>query len=631
LQNEKCKMRIGRSRQFAICILQFAFCNCAGRQRRRFKHSAAFATLKSNHRRGSVYLAVLGTGLIVSLLALSALALQRLQNRMLSASADVRQAQLNAEAAIELGLLRFKTDPNWRGTENANLDAGSYTLTAVDPPGDTTGTIVMTGVGSAGKAVQRVVRTVDSHVEPLSCLYSSIAAGGALSVSGGSTVLRATNSGLITANSTSSTSSTIYGQVQALTVTGSAYGGTTQQVAAADRPEMPVWATLFNSYRTGGTEIPISSLPTRSLNLARNVSITSGTVQWDADPPGLPASTITAMANTLGHAFCLSIVRSDKRCGVANRLAAGLLKPGSSYEINIEVHPNLSAFSPQNTFKVFLLTEYADGSYAESAGSYTTLTLLNNSWTPLSATVTTPNWATHPTAVYAVVNSDSALPPGTSRDFYVDNIDVYQTGAHFISQRVFGRGVNPFGTLNPNGVYWINCGGNKLILERSRINGTLVLSNLGSGSCIDYGPIQLSPATTGYPVLLVEGDFSLQATNRTLNEAENSSDYDGLVTSYNPTGVAYDFGSSSVSSTNSTATDSYPSEIQGLVAVSGNLSFKNYTMVRGQIIVGGDVTASSGSLEVVYQPDALFSPPPGFTATPSQVGRPVSIRKAVLP
>jgi imidazolonepropionase len=47
---------------------------------------------------------VLGTSLIVALLALSTLALQRIQNRMLTTTADIRQAQLNAEAAIELGL-----------------------------------------------------------------------------------------------------------------------------------------------------------------------------------------------------------------------------------------------------------------------------------------------------------------------------------------------------------------------------------------------------------------------------------------------------------------------------------------------------------------------------------------------
>ena len=112
--------------------------------------------------RGSVYLAVLGTGLIVSVLALSALALQRVQNRMLTASADVRQAQLNAEAAIELGLLTIKSDPNWRTTyangtwfSNRSTGVGSCTLSVTDPvdaslADSATESIVMTGIGSAG-------------------------------------------------------------------------------------------------------------------------------------------------------------------------------------------------------------------------------------------------------------------------------------------------------------------------------------------------------------------------------------------------------------------------------------------------------------------------------------------------
>ena len=67
------------------------------------------------------------------------------------------------------------------------------------------------------------------------------------------------------------------------------------------------------------------------------------------------------------------------------------------------------------------------------------------------------------------------------------------------------------------------------------------------------------------------------------------------------------------------------------MVVEDDLTFQNNALVRGEVIVGDAITATSGTLEVVYRPDSLFSPPPGFTGTPSQVGRPLSVRKAVLP
>ncbi len=83
----------------------------------------------------------------------------------------------------------------------------------------------MTGIGASGRAVQRVVRTFDPHAKSLDCLRSSVAAGGNVSLTGA--VLRATNSGLISANTTSITSSTVYGKVQATSISGSTYSGTT--------------------------------------------------------------------------------------------------------------------------------------------------------------------------------------------------------------------------------------------------------------------------------------------------------------------------------------------------------------------------------------------------------------------
>jgi hypothetical protein len=248
-----------------------------------------------------------------------------------------------------------------------------------------------------------------------------------------------------------------------------------------------------------------------------------------------------------------------------------------------------------------------------------------NGWRTISVTVVAPSWSG--ALEYAFVkiaggNSDNTV------DYYVDNLTIREAipGSRLIYQKTLGPGVNPFGsgTTNPQGIYWIDCGGEKLYIERSRIKGTLLLLNPGSGSCIGPGPIHWSPAVAGYPALMVQADdinsadFTIAATTRPLGETENG-------VNYNPAGTPHsEFG------TDADVDDIYPSEINGLIVVGDDVTFENDTIIRGQIIAGDDITSSGGALEVDYQPDSLLNPPPGFT-NPATHTRPGSVRKTVSP
>ncbi|MEX2093095.1 MAG: carbohydrate binding domain-containing protein, partial [Pirellulales bacterium] len=564
-----------------------------------------------------------------SLLAFSALALQRVQNRMLSASVDVRQAQLNAEAAIELGLLAIKNDPNWRTTytngtwfSSRSTGEGGCTLTVTDPidanlADSATEAIVMTGIGSAGKAVQRVVRTIDSYSKALGCLRSSVAAGGALNLS--SSVLRATNSGLISANSSSASGSTVYGKVEAVTVSGSTYSGTTAQIAAADRPAMPNWATVFDYYRTNGTEISLGTLSS-VLSIVRNATFETGTTYWTGAAIGVPAATISQSINRANTGtYSLRVTARSAWNAGASQYIDGYVKPNQQYYIGACIWSD--TLFPRN-YRIRVATKGTLSS--ESNQNSADLFVLGRVWTPIFATLPADSWSGD--LEYAFVKIAGADSSNTV-DFYMDDVAIQETTTgQFIYRRALGPGVNTLGgATNAQGLYWINCSGTKLVIERSRIKGTLLVVNPGAGSCIGPGPIHWSPATPGYPALLVDADtasnadFTIAATNRSLNEAED-------VVNYNPTGMSHD-----TLGQDSDMNDIYPSEIQGLVVVEDDVTFQNNALVRGVVIAGDAVTSTSGALEVVYRPDALFSPPPGFTDTPSQVGRPLSIRKAVLP
>jgi hypothetical protein len=197
-----------------------------------------------------------------------------------------------------------------------------------------------------------------------------------------------------------------------------------------------------------------------------------------------------------------------------------------------------------------------------------------------------------------------------------------------VYRRVLGPGVNTLysgAPTNPQGLYWINCNGNRLVITRSRIRGTLLVVNPGPDSCIFAGPISWSPAAAGYPALLddaansADADFGLYATNRGLSEAENG-------VNFNPVGAPHEqLGQ------DSDTNDIYRSAIRGLIAVRDDLTYQNRTLVRGQVIAGDDLNNPSGELEVEFLPDSLLNPPPGFTAPYTYIRRSASVAKAVAP
>jgi hypothetical protein len=211
----------------------------------------------------------------------------------------------------------------------------------------------------------------------------------------------------------------------------------------------------------------------------------------------------------------------------------------------------------------------------------------------------------------------------------VDDLDIRENvNGRLIYRKVLGPGVNTLYTgapTNEQGLYWINCSGNRLVIERSRIVGTLLVMNPGPNSCVAGGPISWTPAVPGYPALLVdaanavEADFAIQATNRVLSETENG-------VNYNTSGAPHDeFGQ------DLDTNDIYRSSIRGLIAIRDDLTYANRVLIRGQILAGDDIANSSGVLEVEFQADSLLSPPPGFLAPYVYVRRPASGRKVVLP
>lgn len=547
-------------------------------------------------RTGGVYIAVLGTALIVSVLGLTTMFLHRAQNRMLVESADIRQAQLNAESAVELALLTIKNNSNWRTSQpngrwftRVDLGAGLASVDVVDPIDGNLGddpdeAIYLRAFGYraplAGnlrrvEADQRAELHLDPIREPLACLRNG------------------------------------------------------QQ-----NQGQPNWGDVFTHYQSNGTQLSLASLANRTPSFSRNPSLNDGTTHWaggiddlDLTDQFRDADQVNA-GNFEERNAALQAVRNDWREGVSNRLNASLLKPNTRYEVRVEINPdfaNILGLLYVTRFRITIVAKFLDGSTQVSPDSIVRELrgdLIGSTWASISGQLRTPAWTQPPSEIHLIINSNDSS--NHHRTFYVDNLEVYESNARFIYQKVLSKDVNPLydgAPLNAAGIYWIDCAGQKLVIERSRIIGTLLLLNPGPGSQIAYGPYDWSPSAPGYPALLVSGDFTISGTlasDTQLQEGQNG-------VNYNPPGAPDSSGNTDNDDEPHEYTDNYDSQLRGLVGISGNLTYQYNPPIRGQV-VGPTVPAPPASF--VYTPESLLSPPPGFYHYRYE-RRPASMKKVV--
>jgi hypothetical protein len=200
-------------------------------------------------------------------------------------------------------------------------------------------------------------------------------------------------------------------------------------------------------------------------------------------------------------------------------------------------------------------------------------------------------------------------PPKTLPDHSV--VDTYRNMATplpfwaSIQNTVLGPGVNPWGWPNANGVYYLDATGRTVSLQNARISGTLVVkcSKLQISSAV-----LLESAQTNLPTLIVDGDADISFTSgpTALTEKYNIN--------FNPPGAPYQ------GRTNNTNSDVYPSEIHGLVHVTGNLNLGATSLIRGCVVCGGTATvATQGNVQIFHGDTLSDSPPIGYTQGAGQV------------
>ncbi|MEK6797347.1 MAG: hypothetical protein AABZ12_00110 [Planctomycetota bacterium] len=225
--------------------------------------------MRSSQRRGSAYVVVLGTAMIVSTIGLTALLALRVERRTQEDDGDLLSARLNAKAAIEVGMQRIVADANWRTTypsgvweASRRIGSGSYTLSGTDPDDGSladmeTDPVVLTATATSGRASHTLQVTLAAQTVPLGCLGVSLHANNDVFFTSATVQ---SNQTISANNSVSSNTSTVAAAVEAVNaVNGTGYTGTTT-IGVAPR-SVPNPTTVFDYYKSNGTPIAIALLP----------------------------------------------------------------------------------------------------------------------------------------------------------------------------------------------------------------------------------------------------------------------------------------------------------------------------------------------------------------------------------
>ena len=205
-------------------------------------------------RKASLYVAVLGVTLIVSMIGLSAMQVAHLQLRSARTGSDRRETRLLAASAIEHAVAEFNTNSNWQTdyvldteypTKPVAAGGGTFTWKLVDVG---SGQLRLDGIGRVGEA--QCILSVD--LETPASLDGGLLVGGNLTVDASNSIT--VNGAPLVCNGTVNNSGTITADVEAQSITGAGTITGTQTAPAAAR-NLPKSQAVLDYYTSLGTAI----------------------------------------------------------------------------------------------------------------------------------------------------------------------------------------------------------------------------------------------------------------------------------------------------------------------------------------------------------------------------------------
>lgn len=542
-------------------------------------------------RRGTVYLIVLVSVMIVVIIGLGGLFAARVQGRQVSAGGAFEQSFLNAHAAIELGAKLINEDPNWRTTygdgewiPTRNVRRGSLALTVRDPTDDSVADsnldpIVMRGVGRmAGSRQMLEVRLVPvpSGLDSL----DSAAHAGRIMAFDGSTV-QAT-APMTSNDSAWASGAVVNGDVESAgSIIGSTYNGAVTQDGSARA--MPAASDVVATYQSGATPITMGEIKALSDNLLLNGSFEGELYAWAGNNAVLTRATTSPAEG----AYYVEVTGRTQDTSGPIQDITDVVVDGLDYTVTLWARSSGTNVDVQMSVLVTdgISTIFKNGPRVR----------LGASWTKLQGTIRKEWDLTKGERGYLAINTKT----GTD-NFDLDGVSLTApvAGPAEIRHVVLSPSHNPYGAqiVNPDGMYSIDCAGADLDIRDCRIHGTLVVLNPGPNSRVEGSVAWSVPSVV--PALIVDGDMTIETTDAVLDEA-------ALLVNFNHAGTG-------IADEDSDIVDSYASLLDGLVYVSNDVILANRSVIDGLIISGRDMIFRADQVVLNHDPAYSATPPTAF-------------------
>jgi hypothetical protein len=200
--------------------------------------------------------------------------------------------------------------------------------------------------------------------------------------------------------------------------------------------------------------------------------------------------------------------------------------------------------------------------------------------------------------------SGDIVPGSSSKDFpNAGEIMTYYTSRATvipyiatIEKVLLSPSSNPFGPTNPDGLYYIDCGINKLTIRDCRIVGTLIIRSSVIDKIYIESAVNWQPARPDYPALIVDHNLSRIHIRTDKYLDEDSIDTD-LSLPHEP-----GYGDED---------DIYPNIIKGLIYCYSDIVLETKCNIQGTVITCNAIVIKADAV-CTYDPSILDNPPKGF-------------------
>ncbi len=290
----------------------------------------------------------------------------------------------------------------------------------------------------------------------------------------------------------------------------------------------------------------------------------------------------------------MDVLRTAAHASGAVKLATTVLA-GTGPLANVVIPTGALGVISSNGIVHLPATLWGNVEAAAVSGSTTTRTGTNTvpaTAKPMPSTF----WPTIATHYVALATPITVSPPGNG-------------GNYTMSSFLLSPATNPFGPLNASGIYTLDItksggGGATLTISNGRVLGTLIVTAKANSTVNITGPVTWQTKASNLPALIISGanlTVNIAGSTAWLSEAT-------LGQNLNPPGSPYD------GATNTTTTDDYPPQIQGLVYVAGSgnaVKVTNNGCLGGTLLCDGTIELDGPA--VVTQNTATYAnPPDGF-------------------